>query len=116
MKNLVIAVILIALVFAGSFMLLNKPPGDKEPADTSPAPATTAPTETTNGKTPAGDGSVCMDPDNNYSIQNRNACKNANDLGTCKLDLDGNNIPDVDDICGLGFRECCCAHGYEKCC
>ena len=113
--NLIVAVLVIALVLIGSFVLWNKTPTEKPPV-VPDNPVDTKPTETTTSKAPTGLVSVCMDPANKYSIPNSNACKNANDLATCKLDLNNNKISDVDDICGKGFQKCCCEQGYSGCC
>ena len=113
-KNLVIAALILVLVLFGSFMLWNKVP-ERTPINPVPPTDVTKPVENTTPKT-VGGGGICMDPSNKYSIPNKNGCKNANDLGTCKLDLNGNGVSDVDEICGAGFQKCCCAQGYSNCC
>jgi hypothetical protein len=114
-KNVAVAVLIIALVLLGSFVLWNKAPAENPPI-TPDKPADTTPTQTTAPDAPAGPVTVCTDPANKYSIVNNNACKNANELATCKLDLNNNGAPDVDDICGKGFQKCCCTKGYSNCC
>jgi len=111
-KNLVIAAALLVLVLFGSFMLWNKA-ADKTPISPVQTEATKPVVKTT--PTAVG-GGICTELSNKYSIQNKNGCKNANDLGTCKLDLNSNNVPDVDEICGSGFQKCCCTQGYSNCC
>jgi hypothetical protein len=113
-KNLVVAVLIVALVLIGSLLLWNKTPSPGPPIGPDNNHVT-MPSEST---TPNASGpvTVCTDPANKYSIPNSNACKNANDLATCKLDLNNNKVPDVDDICGKGFQACCCGEGYSNCC
>jgi hypothetical protein len=64
---------------------------------------------------------ICLDPANKYSIPNSNACQRACSISPtqCKQDLDKNGIYDIDQICGAGFKACCCRVdpvAYAYCC
>ena len=115
-KNITIAVVIAVLVLVGSFMVLNRSPqGGGGPVKTDQTQPGSTQTRVTGATIPSGTG-ICTDPSNKYSIPNKNGCKNANDLGTCRLDLNSNKVTDVDEICGAGFQACCCSQGYSNCC
>jgi hypothetical protein len=68
---------------------------------------------------------ACNDPNNPYGTSGtKNVCQKADDNRNCLLDIGSinplgpaNGIPDIDDMLGIGFTQCCCnPGGYLNCC
>lgn len=90
--------------------------GNGTTTTTTSSGSTSSTTSTTQG--------TCDDPSNPQGTSGpANVCAKVNSGGLCKSDIGDENfspppngIPDLDDILGRGWAQCCCSNGYSSCC